>query len=184
MSDTVIERPLPKGLHLKHGRYYWVKRTPENGKTVWIGLSRKLDEALAQHASLEAGKTMKAFDQYGAPSHWLSNVAKDLHAQSKKRAYDADILYTLTVEEILELGMQSNWRCAVTGMKFKQDKLEDVSMRPYMPSIDRINSSRGYTKDNCRLVCVATNFALNSWGETVLRELAISYVRHKKIKIS
>lgn len=181
---TMQDMDLPKGLHQKHGRYYAVKWDGATKKTTWIGLSRKLDEAVAQHRLINAGKTLEAFDTYGAPSHWLSNVSKALHEQSKKRAREADILYTLTVEDVFDIGMASNWRCAVTGMKFKQDQIEGSLMRPFMPSIDRIVCSRGYTRENCRMVCVVTNFALNNWGEMVLRELAMAYAKHHKLNIS
>lgn len=43
--------------------------------------------------------------------------------------------------------------------------------RPLAPSIDRIDSSLGYTRQNCRIVCAAVNYAMNVWGEDVLWRL-------------
>lgn len=54
-------------------------------------------------------------------------------------------------------------------------------MRPFMPSIDRTNSAKGYTAGNCRLVCVAANFAMNEWGQGVLHKLAVAYVKHHNL---
>jgi hypothetical protein len=51
--------------------------------------------------------------------------------------------------------------CELTGTPF------DFSGRkgnPYAPSLDRIDSSKGYTRDNVRLVCFGLNAAMNVWG--------------------
>lgn len=71
MADTNSTggRELPPRLHFKSGRYYYVKRGPKT--VVWTGLSRNLSEALEQHRLLDAGKAIEAFEEYGAPSHWL-----------------------------------------------------------------------------------------------------------------
>ena len=42
------------------------------------------------------------------------------------------------------------------------------------PSIDRINATKGYTKDNVRIVCLAANVAMMQWGENVLYIMAQS----------
>ena len=46
--------------------------------------------------------------------------------------------------------------------------------RPFAPSLDRIDSSGGYTRDNTRLVCQAVNFALNAFGEDIFREVVLA----------
>jgi hypothetical protein len=51
---------------------------------------------------------------------------------------------------------------------------------PFSPSIDRIDTVGGYTTDNVRLVCVAANFALNQWGDDVLRRLAHGVVKTER----
>lgn len=170
-------------MQLKGGRYYFVKRDPATKKLRWTGLSKDLGVALHQHRLLLEGKPGEAFTAKGAPGYWLSNVAKDLLAQSRKRARQDDIMFTLTVDDIMAIGMESNWRCAVTGVKLRPDKINGSAMRPFMPSIDRIDPRRGYERPNCRLVCIAANFALNDWGEQVFGELAYAYVAlHERTK--
>lgn len=61
------------------------------------------------------------------------------------------------------------------ALTFK-NPFKNCSKNPYSPSIDRIDSRIGYTKSNCRIVCVAANYAMNEWGDSVLRELALSMV--------
>lgn len=55
---------------------------------------------------------------------------------------------------------ESRTSCAVTGIPF----VYDVPGHPLMPSLDRIDSSKGYTADNVRLVCWAVNCAASTWG--------------------
>jgi hypothetical protein len=114
-------------------------------------------------------KPIEAFAEPGAPGHWLSRIAGFLHAQTKRRAQDRDLMFTLTVDDVFRMGQASNWRCAVTGMKFSQERGDEHSRRAFAPSIDRINCGLGYTPENCRLVCVITNIALSDWGEGVLK---------------
>lgn len=61
--------------------------------------------------------------------------------------------------------------CEVTGIPFSLDRGES-GRRPYAPSLDRRDSSGGYTSENCRLVCVAVNVAMNEWGAELLLRIA------------
>ena len=54
--------------------------------------------------------------------------------------------------------------CELTGVEFNtRDRRKFNS-----PSIDRIDSSRGYTPDNIRIVCFAINAAMCDWGADVI----------------
>ena len=55
--------------------------------------------------------------------------------------------------------------CSVTGIPFVLDSTGDSAVKhPLAPSIDRIDSSKGYTADNVRVVCWAVNAACSTWG--------------------
>lgn len=71
--------------------------------------------------------------------------------------------------------------CSVTGMSFSLVRPEGGNRRPYAPSVDRIDASRPYEPGNVRLVCVCVNYALNEWGEKVLRQMALGYLKTKFI---
>lgn len=49
-----------------------------------------------------------------------------------------------------------------------------------MPSIDRIDTTRGYTPDNVRLVCAAVNLALNQFGEGIFFRIVTSTARFQR----
>jgi hypothetical protein len=83
--------------------------------------------------------------------------------------------YTLTKNDEAELIKRSGNKCELTGLNFSLFR-GNASKAPFAPSLDRINSSEGYTFRNVRLVCVAANFAMNEWGEPILKALAEGYV--------
>jgi len=58
-------------------------------------------------------------------------------------------------------------RCAVSGLPFSYERgLPTKDGRnPMAPSVDRIDNAKGYEKNNCRLVILAVNVALNLWGD-------------------
>lgn len=68
-----------------------------------------------------------------------------------------------TVPEIRDI--IKNGRCAVTGIKFLDT---DERGSPFQASPDRLDCSKGYTKENTRWVCYWINNALNIWGDDIL----------------
>lgn len=51
---------------------------------------------------------------------------------------------------------------------------------PNAPSVDRIDSSRGYTVDNCRLILWSLNRALNNYGEGYIFKIFRAVFAHQK----
>jgi len=68
-------------------------------------------------------------------------------------------------------------KCKLTGLKF--DLRSGIGRLPFSPSLDRINSKKGYTKRNTRLVCVHINEALNTYGLPTFRKLCIAYINNQ-----
>lgn len=61
--------------------------------------------------------------------------------------------------------------CEVTGISFDFEKPHDTSKNPYAPSIDRIDSSKGYCKDNVRIVIWQYNLMKGEIPDDKLLEL-------------
>lgn len=99
-------------------------------------------------------------------------------AHSRKNAKTRGIRHDLGKPDLEELWLRSKGRCELTGIRLDLFRASAWRRRPYAPSIDRIDSNMGYTKDNCRIVCVAINLALNEWGEEVFHRISTSYLRH------
>lgn len=101
----------------------------------------------------------------------LVRVAKE-RATKLNKEFDLDFSFIVTLFE------QQSGVCSLTGIPFDLSKTKH-SRRPFCPSLDRIDSTRGYTKDNVRLVCTAVNLALNEWGIDVFEQVAKGYLRQQ-----
>lgn len=102
----------------------------------------------------------------------IAGRSKILRMQCKNRSKSKDIEFDLTNEWIEELISNG---CSLTGIIFN---LADVR-HPYSPSIDRIDSSKGYTKDNCRIIVTIANYAKNEWNDEILYEFANNLINSK-----
>ena len=78
--------------------------------------------------------------------------------RSKKKKCE----FNLTREWIAE--KLENGYCELSGEKFSFERPEKTYFNPYSPSIDRVDSSKGYTQENCRVVLSSVNMALGEWG--------------------
>lgn len=67
-------------------------------------------------------------------------------------------LYDLTIESLMEMWEAQNGRCALTNKKMTY-----AFNCLFSVSIDRIDSNKGYTKDNVQLVCQGANYAKNKF---------------------
>lgn len=167
---------LPPLMTLKNGRYYYLQPKQPSGRR-WISLSRVFEEALVQYRELTGHQQPIETIEETAPKFALMSDLRSAWSKAQKRARESDILFTIHADDVVRLAMSNNWRCAMTNLPFDPKVLSSSRTRPYMPSVDRINSRGGYTPDNCRVVCSAVNFALNEWGEGVLAMIATAYVR-------
>jgi hypothetical protein len=73
----------------------------------------------------------------------------------------------------------SRWdgRCALTGIELVRGKKH---LGPLSPTIDRIRPELGYTKSNCRFVCLAVNSFKNSGPESLMYDLAERLIANRK----
>lgn len=101
---------------------------------------------------------------------WRTSARGRAHfliGRARERARKKHIPFDLTVQAIanvLEKGV-----CQVTGIPF--DMSVYGGKRPWAPSIDRLDSSKGYVFGNVRVVVWAYNCAKNVWPEEVFDRL-------------
>lgn len=98
--------------------------------------------------------------------------------RSENKKVDIDINY----HYVRSLYDSQCGKCLLTDIPFtvsKRDKDSVHRTNPYTPSIDRIDSVKGYTKDNIRLVIWGLNWAIGEWGEETYREIALAYLSRK-----
>jgi hypothetical protein len=91
---------------------------------------------------------------------------------------NGSVSHLFTEDDLIALWSDCGGKCAVTRLEFSFDLVgSGLVKRAYAPSLDRIRAGAPYTRKNCRLVMVAVNFAMNTWGQDVYLTLARAAVR-------
>lgn len=91
----------------------------------------------------------------------IGGLATTMHLSARQRARKKGIEYQLSPTTIEALIKMQGERCKLTGIRFEYQHSEKYNKRPWVPSIDRIDNSRGYTFDNVHIVCHVVNLAKN-----------------------
>lgn len=127
------------------------------------------DETWKEYVNALAGK-----------KSWVDTAYAKCVYRSKLRGQQCSI----TRQHIVQALLLTNGRCQLSGLKFCTEAAPGRSSRPFMHSIDRINSNEGYTVFNIRIVCAGINVAMMHWGEELFSQFAVGYVLHKYAFIS
>ena len=97
--------------------------------------------------------------------------ARTLVKEAKKRAKRKDLEFDIDVPFVLALAAKSGDCCSITGIPFDHSPSETYR-RPWAPSLDRIDCTRGYTRDNVRITSIAVNYAMGQFGLDALKRIA------------
>ena len=97
-------------------------------------------------------------------AYWLSlkhspeGHAKQLLQRARRRATKLGMSATIDEQWVLTRLAECGFRCEVTGIPFQFD---DQQRNPWQPSLDRLDPTRGYDPDNCRVTILMYNYARN-----------------------
>lgn len=169
-------RDLPKRMHFKDGAYYHVFRNK------WTHLGGNKAEARMRYARVEHGLSISP----SAVPSWatMEKYLYETHWRTKRNAIKRGIEFNLSREEYNAIVKRADGFCEVTGIPFEITTRPGCERRPFAPSIDRIESSKGYTPSNCRLVCGMVNTAMGAWGEGVFWSMVRRAKRRKTLEAS
>jgi hypothetical protein len=146
---------LPKRIYIHHGAYWYYPK----------------DSAPVKLARLDA--PIEAIEKYGVelPLFSFDQHAKELFRVLRRSAKSRRIPLAITLEDVLSMLKAANYCCTISGVPFSYERVPGCRVRPWIPSIDRIDSRLGYTVENCRIVCAYINIALNTFGLPVLEKV-------------
>lgn len=95
----------------------------------------------------------------------LLSMIYSIRARAKRSGKEFDLT--------LEWLKQRSNICELSGLKMR---IGYFDKHPLSASVDRVDSSLGYTQDNCRVVCLALNMAFNDWGSEAFIPIAKAFV--------
>lgn len=105
---------------------------------------------------------------------------KTLLTGSRQRAKKKGIEHTLTYEDIEELLSTQGRRCVFTKIPFETDRRDAVGGKnPWSPSLDRVDSRKGYVKGNVQLTSLMYNMCKHTFTDDDVRTFAKSYLENK-----
>ncbi len=135
----------------------------------------KQSAASAKYNRSEKGKAttaakMKQYEESGQMKAWRqaryarpeSRAAVLLHG-ARNRADRAKLECTVKFDDIYAAIVKGT--CPKTGFTFDLSPHADLRRHPLAPSIDRINSAKGYTPNNVQIVCNWYNLAKHELSE-------------------
>ena len=193
------EKDLPKGLSIVHNKSSTVFeiRFRKNGHQFRRRLppNTKRPEAIKILQNINSQKNTKKLDNmlitlpqkaakdFGSNYPDIDKKIQKMLSRSKARAKKKGMEHTITPSVVMKKLLASGGRCQVTGTPLVYDRSSEYRANPFQPSIDRIDSSNGYTSENIRIVCYGVNMAMSEWGEEIFSIFAKNYVLKRMDKI-
>lgn len=130
---------------------------------------------LKQRCRREKIRRKKGLEKFNRPLTINSPFVRVFNSVKNSRKQDC----LITIDDVRKQFEKQNGICALSGLKLKTPKHsgERCPKTPDVISIDRINSNKPYTKDNIQLVCVALNYAKNSFTNDEIKNFLKSIPR-------
>ena len=95
----------------------------------------------------------------------MANLGKH---RSKQKGWDHDIDYEWIRDNITD-------KCPKCGVEYSYDL--DIKMNPFAPSLDRIDPTKGYTKENCIITSWIYNCGKNAYNEETLYIICKAFLK-------
>jgi len=107
-----------------------------------------------------------------ASKRWrVKHPARAMLSSARARAKYRGQSFSLKLEDFAE--ELAAMTCSVTGVELHwEEGVGRGNSNPWRPSLDRIDSSKGYTPENTRVVCWAYNMACGHWDDEVIAKWA------------
>lgn len=129
--------------------------------TYQIGIQLNIDKTNIRRILLQNKITLRsisdALDRIKGPNnkYWqgYGEISGNYWSGIRKCASKRNLEFTLTIEEAWELFLKQNRKCRFSKIELTFPiKFKDKNQGNYTASLDRIDSDKGYTKDNVQWV--------------------------------
>jgi hypothetical protein len=122
----------------------------------------------ARKAKYRAARTKPAASRKKPLTQRIHVMLHSARVRAKQKGFPKPTINTAWVRERLERGV-----CELSGLQFEPWTRGTTA---FIPSIDRIDSSKGYDPENCRIIVWALNAAFAEWGEDTFRFVARAWL--------
>lgn len=167
----------PRGFY-KVGRLWWIQRYIHKKRIRVSTRCENLEDAIRWVDSRpelqripKKRPLLAASPFHGEPYKFTKKWVSETVSRCKYRKRSDSSLTATGLRLIIE---RSEGYCEVTGIPFTSSKIDGATRYPFIPSIDRIDSAKPYSLNNCRLVCLCVNIALNQWGDSVFNIMCLA----------
>ena len=161
-----------------------ILETPSKRKCITCGETKPLDEFnFASRRNREKNwrrRSCKSCYRKGYSNYNLKKETRlrrfihDGKRKSEKKGWHFD----LTVEFLQKLFDRQNGKCPLTGYQMDIEGSRDKDKKPRSASLDRIDTEKGYTKDNVHFVTLQANYMKNvlsieqlvKWCKAVIKQ--------------
>lgn len=134
----------------------------------------RLDKRCRKCKQKEMKKARSLYDLDTARHHLLVHRLHGCKSRAKAKNLDFD----LTLEYLEELWNKQNGICAISGIPMTLNI--DKGRNPYNVSVDQINPSGGYTKDNIQLVCMCVNQLKSDFDISVILNICKNILKNNE----
>ena len=129
----------------------------EHGKAICEKHGEHIAWRVQSESCLACKKCKNDIMKWRRVNRHLQTILADAKCRSKRHGRE----FSLTEEIVMDILKKQNYKCAISGLTFYNDKV----------SIDRIDSTKGYTKENTQVVRHNINIMKNKLGMTEFLEL-------------
>lgn len=137
-------------------------------------------EVMAFASALTRGQVAKdvrngeaLLDHRVGRAHAVAAYSGRWRTSAKRRGLEYDVS-----RDWLE-GRLAGGVCEATGLALSFEPHASAYRNPLVPSLDRLDTARGYVEDNLRLVCGWFNYARQDWPDALVMEVAASVVSRR-----